>query len=93
MLTVVVRITTAVMKYHHQKEEREFFGLCLYMTVHCQRKPGQEFWQGSNLEIGAETMLARVLLTGLLPMLFSVCFLLVDMKLASALTEQVLFSN
>ena len=57
MEVVLIRVTTAVNKHHDPKqvvEEKDLLGLHLHITVHHQRKLGQELKQGRNLEAEAD---------------------------------------
>ena len=54
---VLIRISIASMK-HMTKASwggKGLFSLCFHVTVHHQRKSGQELKQGRNLEAGADT--------------------------------------
>ena len=51
------------------------FGLHFHITVRLQRKSGQELKQDRNLEAGADAEATEGLLTGILLMACSACFL------------------
>ena len=56
---------------------KSLFGLYFHITVHYQRKSGQELKQGRNLETGADAeVMEGVLLTDFLLMACSLCFLI-----------------
>jgi len=55
--TALVRVSTAATKHHDQKASwggKGLFGLHFHITVHHQRKSGQELKQGRKLEAGAD---------------------------------------
>ena len=72
----LVRVTIAVLKHLGGKG---LFGLYFLITVHHQRKSGQELKQGKNLEAGVDVEAMKELLTGFLPVAHSACFLLEPM--------------
>jgi hypothetical protein len=78
-LTVLVRVSIAVLKPYDQKQvdNKSLFSLDFHITVHHWRKSGPEFKLGKHLETGADAK-ARggLLLTGLLHMALSACFLI-----------------
>lgn len=53
-LSVLVKVTLAVMKHHNQKKWKSWFVLCFQTTVHHSRTSGQELKQGRHLEEGAD---------------------------------------
>jgi hypothetical protein len=52
---VLARVSIAVNKHHDQSNLRRkgLFGLHFHITLHYQRKSGQELKQGRSLEAGA----------------------------------------
>ena len=54
---ILVSVSTAAMKHHGQEascKKKGLFDLHFYITIHHQRKPGQEPKQGRNLEAGSD---------------------------------------
>jgi hypothetical protein len=74
-VSILVRVTLAVKKYHDQKQlgGEGLFGLLYNIIVHQGKKEGQKSKQCRNLEAGQH---GEVLLTGLLPVGCFTCFLL-----------------
>lgn len=79
LTTVVVRVCIAATKHHDQNASwgrQGSFGLHFYTVVCHQRKSRQKLKQGRGLEAGADAeVLQRLLLTGLLLMTCSACYL------------------
>ena len=67
-------------KHYYQEAscgEKGLFSLHFHITLHRQRKSGQELTQGRNLEPGTDAeALDGVLRTTLLPLACSACFLI-----------------
>lgn len=74
MSAALVRVFIAVTV--KQVGEESVLDLHFRVIAHHGRKPGQELKQGRILEAGADAEARRVLLTGLLTMAYSACFLI-----------------
>ena len=93
MAVVLVMVSISATKHRDQKASwgrKGLFVFDFHIAVHHGRKSGRELKHGRILEAGAEADYKVVLLTGLLPLACSVCFLIKSRTHSPGMTPPIM---